>query len=222
MRVSTTIRSCATLALAGLIGTACAEGPSATAPAAPAGGSIALAASGGDEVFGQQISSFDGATTFTIAPGQATRAKFGGHRVQIPADVVCDPMTSGYGQSQWDKSCATLRAPLVITAQWGTLRSGDAFVKFTPDIRFAPSADPTKWAAVRLQSGKPLPKGQSYGVAWWQNGSPIDEGTTDVTQKSLKDPFDGVSRRVRHFSGYSITVGFAGEESEIIGLGLDW
>jgi hypothetical protein len=47
-----------------------------------------------------------GTFTFTLNPWGGT-AKIGAYRLSYDANAVCNPATSGYGPSEWKKSCSS-------------------------------------------------------------------------------------------------------------------
>src|SRR5437867_227982 len=77
--------------------------------------------------------------TFTLDPAGGV-VKVGDFQLDYPANAVCDPATSGYGEETWELPCETLSEPITITATYWWVNK-TAFVDFQPDIRFAPDKE---------------------------------------------------------------------------------
>ena len=157
-----------------------------------------------------------GTFTFTLSP-EGGHADIGVYNLDYDADVVCDPETSGYGPSEWRKSCNTLSAPITITAKFW-VEAGHTYADFSPDIRF----DPSKY--VWVSASAPGLRGQAitdalrykYSVGYTRvvNGMRyfIDEGAEDPGLATIFGEEDGVAtgalkRRLLHFSGYYVRSG---------------
>jgi hypothetical protein len=199
MRVSTKVRSAALMAmLLGGIG-ACADSPTALSSRPTADGSLAA-----DVFYGTSVA-------VTLDPTQNQTLKFGPHYVVFPANSICDPLTSGYGEALWDAPCSPLRTPIVITATY-SLRNNHALIDFQPALRFVPAAasDTSSWVVMTLKEPQTL-SGSSYAILWQRpsDGKWIDESVNDPSLKAFIDrPGNFVSRRLKHFSGYNVTAGF--------------
>jgi hypothetical protein len=138
-----------------------------------------------------------------------------GHTVTIPAGAICDPGTSGYGPTYWDKPCTPASRSITVQAKAWTDATGHPRVSFSPDVRFVPSKvvtlslkDPNATASSTLR------------VNWCVTGSEyaqtcVDESKTDP---SLATTFNSstrtLTRRVKHFSGYMVTVGIIDESTD--------
>ena len=149
--------------------------------------------------------------------------RVGDFEVVIPAGAVCDPATTKYGRAHWDRDCAP--AGRSITVNVVAERHGDRVaVDFQPDLRFRPSAGPvvlqTRAYAGLLTSDAVRQLGVSsayfnrFLIAYVPSGSGkhVDE-VRDLGDRSLVTHVDLrtglVWRRVKHFSGYMVTSGFA-------------
>jgi hypothetical protein len=152
--------------------------------------------------------------SFTIDPSTTSQTSFGaGNTVTFPAHSLCDPYKSSYGLGEWDRPCPIATKPLTITAKaW--MDHGHPRVDFTPDVRFVPTADPSGFvvmtftddAAAKLSDALIVYCRQAKG-----KGSCIDESKQDPSVRTYTDPATGqLTRRVKHFSGYSITTGDEG------------
>jgi hypothetical protein len=159
--------------------------------------------------------------SFTIDPTVAQLVRLGDHEVILPANVVCDPSTSGYGSAEWEKPCTLARAAITFRAITGT-RHGHAAIEFEPDVRFVPGSteDPGRSAVLTLRDVKKLNDKTNYSILWWDadaesnsgsgsdKGAWVDEAATDPTLRAWTDRGGNrVSRRLKHFSGYNVTSG---------------
>lgn len=195
------------LSLTAMLAAGCSDS-TVTAPASEAPGG-ALMAKGG--IHGKPRAASDTAFfDFRFNTHNGGTLDFGGgNYVTIPGDVVCDPATSGYGPNFWDRSCDTMRSSLEITAKVWIDENHHPRVDFSPDIRFAPTNDPSKFVMVTFAD-------QDAANAWGTDilycrgmtTGCIREANNDPTMATVTDGRHGqVRRRVKHFSGYSITTG---------------
>jgi len=139
----------------------------------------------------------------------------GKHVVSFPANSICDPATSSYGVTEWDKPCDPIKEPIHIHAE---LREQDdrSWIEFTPDLRFVPSNDEEKWVYLFMWTsaaqGKQLTAKNAPPILWSPAiGMPgIDESLLDRTMKTKWDKrLGGVYRRIKHFTNYNVYVGRA-------------
>lgn len=142
-------------------------------------------------------------TTVVLAVSPATPSTLtvGNHQLQLAANAICDPATSGYGPLLWDAPCTPATQTIRFTVKAWTTPTGRPSVKFSPDVRFVPGTTNRLWLL------DPAAAAQKRGVlAWCPTGSPacVDESLTDpslVTQYTA----DGYAyRRLKHFSGYEV------------------
>ena len=164
-----------------------------------------------------------GSRKFVIRPGSPLDERLGDHFLKLPADVVCDPATSGYGSALWDAPCASIAEPIEITATWGTV-GGRPVISFSPDLRFVPSADQSRWVELTLKDTKGVDEDLYYAILWYDPSANawVDESLTDPTLKARANKSGNmVTRRLKHFSdylldsrfaGYNLTSGFGGED----------
>ena len=147
--------------------------------------------------------------------------RLGNHGIFFPGDAICDPASSSYGTAHWDEPCAVLDAPLRIHAEVRT-QDGRSWVDFTPALRFAPSADSTRWVQIYLYSDdafdpQNLPE---LSILWSPGiGDPgVDESVDDATLRTFVDPEAGIAfRRIKHFSGYSVSSGIRSSVGDLLG-----
>jgi hypothetical protein len=224
-------RSSAVIALVAVALAACSEGP--TAPTGPtfdiSGPLLAKGGSGNSNGSNSGSGSSQsggrgrdtGSRTFTIWPNIPVFEKFGDHVLTMPANVVCDPATSGYGTAYWDLPCYRARQPIHVTATW-TTRNGRAFVSFSPDLRFAPSKSEQQWVRLSLRAPKDVDPALNYAILWYDAETKrwVDESQTDPTLKARLESGGLVTRRLKHFSDWTLWVGL-GSYNVTSGLGGD-
>src|SRR5581483_8754887 len=139
----------------------------------------------------------------------------------IPANSVCDPATSGYGDTMWDRPCATIKRPINVIATVST-KDGHPLVDFDTHLRFKPSNDNA--AAVMIYLRDPSATSAST-ITWCPSTNAtvcIDEAKTQTGAVQLKTWFDNSSywvyRRIEHFSGYNVTGGRDGSADSTSGM----
>ncbi len=204
------------LAATGLV-TACADGPTAPAsvPAGAPARALATIQLGTSSPTGTSTttptttttSSATGAgstsaVTLTITPTTTATFTINAHRVRIVAGSICDPATSGYGPGLWDAPCTPASKTVTVKATAAVGADGHPVVTFSPDLRFVPGKVNTIWLLDRDAASQ-----QAGVLAWCPTGGTacVDEGATDP---SLVTRFtaDGFAyRRLKHFSGYTVT-----------------
>lgn len=209
MLVTKSVRNSAFVSLLAFGLAACSDGPMAPGGISPDAGP--LMSSGSDGTSGTSGRGQDaGSRVFTIYPGLPVFEKFGDHVVNVPANVVCDPATSGYGAAFWDLPCASLQQPIQVTATWST-REGKPAISFSPDLRFAPSDDPSRWVNLWLKDSKGIDEDLYYAILWFdaQSGQWVDESRADPSLRARTyQSGNMVARRLKHFSDYELWSGF--------------
>ena len=139
--------------------------------------------------------------------------------VNFPANSVCDPSVSTYGDDQWDAPCATLPDGQSIQLHATAMLTPNGMkVDFTPHLRFAPGSNVTISTDVfalllRINRGyyskhpdalRPL----AIEFAPSLDAAPVEDFLTDPSVITHVDLSTGrVWRRVKHFTGYSQTGG---------------
>jgi hypothetical protein len=193
------------LTLTAMLAAGCAE--NANAPTTPAAKDATVAGGGATAA----LTSTDTIHfSFTINPKKTTKYNLGaGNSIVFPAHSLCD-LNSTYGGGQWDKPCALATTTVTVNATAWLDAQGYAHVDFDKHVRFVPTADPAGWVMLSLYD---------YGAvtAPWtkinycpssEASSCIDESINDPSVATVKDPVTGLLvRRVKHFSGYSLTSG---------------
>jgi hypothetical protein len=131
----------------------------------------------------------------------------GNHAVVFSPNSICDPKTSGYGESFWDASCSTLKKPITIHATVKNL-AGRSWVDFQPDLRFSPSAK--VWMVMYTPSAKGAKDVSPFNILFAETigGTLVNDAASDPTLQTFVDTKTGVSfRRIKHFSGYTASGG---------------
>lgn len=157
-----------------------------------------------------------------ISPNGGTY-RIGDFEVVIPAGAVCDPSTTAYGPGHWDEDCTPLSRGLTVNVVAESQRNRVS-VDFRPDIRFRPSAGVV---TIRTAGFRQLLTSanvrqlslnaryfQSFAMLYVPTGSQsrVDEARSSgdrslVTHVDLSSGM--VWRRIKHFSGYQVSLGFS-------------
>jgi hypothetical protein len=212
MRVSTLVRWCTAVTVV-ILAAACSD--TTTAPSTPAArprlsfGSYEqwLLDNGGvsRDGRGRKNKTDSGWTQdFTFDPTQPYTLKAGDHTVYFPANSICDPATSGYGEALWDAPCTPLQGSITIHASWSN-KLGHAFVDFQPSLRFVPTDDPSQYVTISMKDAWPLDPAAHNPIFWLRPSDSlfVDEGLKDPSETAVQDlAGNRVSRRLKHFSGY--------------------
>ena len=148
--------------------------------------------------------------SFTVDPTKGALVEFGaltGNVIAIPANTICDPATTGYGPTEWLKSCSRATRPIEFkVTTWIDLK-GRPQARFEPDVRFSPSAA----RPVRLFFKDHLLRNYStiYIPYCTAIGTCVKEEATDSFLTTKVTPITSggywVYRNLRHFSGYNVT-----------------
>ena len=154
--------------------------------------------------------------TITIDPRHATYFNLGeGNSLTFPAGSVCDPQSSTYGVTEWDKPCAAAKETVAEHVRAWLDAQGHPRVDFSPNIRFVPSALPTKWVEITFgdfaASLDPW-----YNILYCPSDTVAcyDESKADPSLATTRNPVTGqVTRRIKHFSGYLVGAGDDGDGS---------
>jgi hypothetical protein len=149
------------------------------------------------------------AVDFTVGP-QGGVFFIGNHAVVFPKRSICDPARSTYGD--WDSSCPTIGKPIQIHAVVRN-ENGRTWVDFSPELRFAPSADPSRWVWMYMYT--PEARGAQGDLSRFNilyarsiGGVTVDDAAGDPTLRTYVDTRTGISmRRIKHFSGYTASAG---------------
>jgi hypothetical protein len=80
-------------------------------------------------------------------------------------------------------------------------------VSFSPDLRFAPSSDESRWVTLWMKDSKGIDPDLYYAILWHDKelGRWVDESEADASLKARTSQSGNfVSRRLKHFSDYWI------------------
>jgi hypothetical protein len=207
-----TSRALGTIATVGALAlAACRDSPVAPRSIAPADPSALLVLSGSGVTI-TSSSTIDGVTyeTAIVDPRSNVKLEGDGYTINLPSYSICDPLTSGYGPGTWDAPCRTAVLPITFQVKSWTDAGGNARTEIHPDIRFSPS----KTVKLQLKSVKGSQTSASR-INWCPTGATtcVDESRTDGSLWVERDANRGtVSRRVKHFSGYMVSVGLTDGE----------
>ena len=197
------------LAAAALLA-ACSD--SATAPLAPTDapsrGTTTTSTSTGTSGSTSSSSSSTGGDTsrvsFSYGPNTSVTVRVGAHKVVFPTNAVCDPATSGYGPTYWDKSCQALTKYITFQAKAWTDAAGRPQIRFSPDVRFVPAKTVTLYLYDKVAAQDP-----AFRFGWCPSTGTgcVDESKTDASLIPKRDATGGyLYGRIKHFSGYTVVV----------------
>ncbi len=155
----------------------------------------------------------DATTDFNVGPRGGV-FYVGNHAVVFPANSICDPARSSYGAGTWDDACALLRKPLTIHAVVRS-QNGRSWVDFSPELRFAPSDNPSSWVWMYMRT--PQTVGAAGDLSRFSilyaasiGGAMENDAASDPSLRTYVDTRGGLSfRRIKHFSGYTASSGNA-------------
>jgi hypothetical protein len=144
---------------------------------------------------------------FTVGPWGGV-FRVGNHAVVFPAHSVCDPKKATYGANQWNAPCAPLKGSITIHAEVRE-QAGRTWVDFSPELRFVPSANSSRWVWLFLST--PAARGATGDLSRFNiryapsiGGVTVDDAASDPTLRTYVDTRAGVTfRRIMHFSGYA-------------------
>jgi hypothetical protein len=146
----------------------------------------------------------EGIESFMVRPGEARSFVIGDHRISFDADAICDPRTSTYGPGEWDAPCEVARKPVRITATAWTDEDGNPRVDFEPALRFRPDAQVTLYLKDKDRAGDIA----GLTILWVDPaGNLVDESLDDPSVSTYIGPNGSLYRRVKHFSGYLVSLG---------------
>ncbi len=149
--------------------------------------------------------------SFTIDPSHTTFYYLGaGNSITFPAGSLCDPSRSSYGAGQWDRWCPVATSPVTVNTKAWLDREGQPHLDFDRHVRFVPTLNPAGWVMLTLSDyGSSIDLWSKIAYCQTeQQSSCVDESKQDPTVATVTDPISGkLTRRVKHFSGYSLTSG---------------
>jgi hypothetical protein len=195
-----------------------------TSIAPPAGNQILLPASAALASKGGKNNPLegvpDGIYTVTIDPTTSQFVPLGQNVLVIPADGVCDLLTSGYGPATWNQPCAPQKTPVTLTVTLTGSSSSNPKIDFQPALRFNPTKRVELYISTKANKKTALKWTMLYcadKVANEGGNKCIDESITDSDLETFFDPSTKyVWRRIKHFSGYVIAGRDGNEGSDSI------
>jgi hypothetical protein len=146
----------------------------------------------------------EGTYTITVDPTRDQSLELGPNHLEIPANSVCNLLTSGYGERYWNKSCSPQTQPVTITVIVKGAATDHPKIDFFPAMRFNPSKDVQLFMYVpdANQSNESNWVMQYCATGSW---TCVDESNSDSSLQSHVDKkANVVFRRIKHFSGYVV------------------
>src|SRR5919201_114464 len=143
-----------------------------------------------------------------VIPVAGGVVQVGEFTLTFPANSVCR-LGSGYGKNFWDKPCLTVNYDFPVTAKYW-YDNGESLMEFAPDVRFSPAV------AVIVSTFRQQLVGATslgtYEIFSWTRGdngrAKQSDANADPSLQTQFDPASGkVWRRIKHFSGISISSG---------------
>lgn len=130
--------------------------------------------------------------------------------VYIPAGAICTD-DAGYGPELWDAPCTPAKGTTAIDVTVSQ-HKGYPSAEFAKDVRFAPTSSGNwrDWVILGLKVQGNLNTQLGYGILYRPTGSSewIDEAATDPSLRAFRVPGNVIARRLKHFSGYNVSLGF--------------
>ncbi|HEX4683764.1 MAG TPA: hypothetical protein VH277_13690 [Gemmatimonadaceae bacterium] len=160
---------------------------------------------------------------FTIKPFDDNTIVIGPHLLVIPAGSVCDPATSGYGENVWNRGCAGVRHTIDVVATVTTV-NGHPLVEFDTHLRFKPTTMFERGAVMLYLRDNHATVAST--IAWCPsaNANCVDESKRPADAVQLRTWYDAsgywVYRKIQHFSGYNVTGGDKGADSQYSAAGM--
>lgn len=145
----------------------------------------------------------DGTYSVTFDPTKDESFALGPNHLDIPANAVCNLVTSGYGASYWDKPCDPQQLPVTLSVVIANAASDHPSINFYPAMRFNPS----KAVQLFMYAPNVTPTdAKNWLMSYCPDlGGCFDESLTDASLSTVIDyKSDMLFRRVKHFSGYTV------------------
>ena len=132
------------------------------------------------------------------------------HRIDFPANAICDIATSSYGPGEWNQPCTPTTSLVRITAKSWVDAAGHPHVDFEPAMRFSPELSEGVVLHLRDRRAALDPNAKVLYCSGLLNLDCVDESIADPSVAVKFDAPNGfVYRRIKHFSGYNVTAGRA-------------
>jgi hypothetical protein len=139
--------------------------------------------------------------TFTVYPDSGATIAVDAHRIEFGPQAICDPARSSYGPAVWDAPCDVANRGVRITATSYVDAQGRPAVDFEPALRFNPASRVTLFLLHPPSAGDPR-----FQILWRSpNGTLVDESAVDPSLATRSGAFGYKYRRIKHFSGYTVS-----------------
>jgi len=154
----------------------------------------------------------DGDTTVTVLlvdPSEnATYPIASVHRLSVRAGGVC-VLDAPYGAQYWDTPCDARTEPFLITARTWADSAGHPAIEFQPALRFSPTSSNGRPSAELFIKDKSASENAAASIVYCSGKNRcVDEALDDASLATKRDAGQGyLYRRIKHFSGYTITMG---------------
>jgi hypothetical protein len=147
----------------------------------------------------------NGTYSLTFDPSQDNAFTLGANYLSLPAQAVCKlDGSSGYGAEYWNRSCVPETDPVTISVVISDAETDHPRLDFYPAMRFNPDKNVSLYIYV--------PKGMEDFLKSWamsycdDTGTCQNEAAHDSDLRSYADNHAKmVFRRIKHFSGYTVT-----------------
>ena len=149
-------------------------------------------------------------TTFTVQVSTKEQSfTVGDHKIKFGAGIasICDPLTSGYGPTEWDKPCAAARTAVIITAKSWRDALGHPQVEFMPALRFGPTGKESKvylYLKDKAASFNLSTAVIAYCTDLKNKTTCVNEAKADPALATYLESSGYLVRRIKHFSGYNV------------------
>jgi len=145
----------------------------------------------------------DGTYAVTFDPSKDESFALGPNHLDLPANSVCNLVTSGYGADYWDRPCSPQTLPVTLTVVIKNASSDHPSINFFPAMRFNPEK------SVQLFMYAPhvsITDAKNWLMSYCPDGGVcFDESAKDESLSTFIDySSDMLFRRVKHFSGYTV------------------
>ena len=145
----------------------------------------------------------DGTYAVTFNPGQDQQFYLGPNHLSLPANSVCNLLTSGYGAAYWDASCTPQTGYMTLTVVIKNAASSNPSIQFFPAMRF----NPTKLVQLFMYAPNVSRNDAKNWTMLYCTDLNVCSDESDK-DKSLTTSIDYdhnvLFRRVKHFSGYTV------------------
>lgn len=144
--------------------------------------------------------------SFTVYPSTNATLSIDEHKIAFEPNAICDTLQSSYGTEYWSSPCPVAQYGVRVTATSWYTASGKPVIDFQPALRFNPDSRVTLYLKNKNAS-------KDDKVLWVTPlGQLVDESLTDPTL-ATRTGGGYKYRRVKHFSGYTVSTSRTGSFS---------